>query len=74
MLYIQCHVTDLDVSMFNDMAEGAMCQVYFTLPHVTWQAAMLVRCILYGTWKVMCSIQAVICQITYKIPIQYKLK
>ena len=51
-----------------------MCQGYFTLPHVTWQAAMLVRCILYWTWKVMCSIQAVICQITYKIPRQNKLK
>ena len=38
MLHIQCHVTALDLSMFN-----AMCQVYFTLPHVTWQAAMLVR-------------------------------
>ena len=51
-----------------------MCQVYFTLPHVTWQAAMLVRCIYNGHGKVMCPIQVVICQITYKIPIQYKLK
>ena len=51
-----------------------MCQVYFTLPHVTWQAAMLGRCILYWTWEVLCSIQAVICQIIYKTPIQYKLK
>ena len=35
MLHIQCHVTALDLSMFNDMALGAMCQAYFTLPHVT---------------------------------------
>ena len=44
MLYIQGHVTALDLFMFNDMAYGAMCQDCFTLPHVTWQAAMLVRC------------------------------
>ena len=69
MLHIQCHVTALDLSMFNDMAEGAMCQVQFALPHVTWQAAMLVRGMLYWTWKVMCSIQVVIYYITYYIPI-----
>ena len=51
-----------------------MYQVCFTLPHVTWQVAMLVRCIYNWTWKVMHSIQEVIYQIIYKIPIQYKLK
>ena len=47
MLHIQCHVTALDLSMFKDMVLSAMCQTYFILPHVTWQAAMLVSCILY---------------------------
>ena len=51
-----------------------MCQVWFTLPHVTWQVAMLVRYIYNWTWKVVPSIQVVICQSIYKIPIQYKLK
>ena len=50
-----------------------MCQAYFTLPHVTWQAAMLVSCMLYWTWKVMCSIQVVIHYIAYSIPIPYKV-
>ena len=26
MLYIQCHVTALDLSMLNGMAKGAMCK------------------------------------------------
>ena len=35
MLYIQCHVTALDLSMFNGMALGAMCKIILSyhMPH-----------------------------------------
>ena len=49
-------------------------QSYFTLPHVTWYAGMMVWHFLNWTWKVMCVIQEVILQISCWISIQYKMK